>query len=209
MRVNLHDSHSYIPTYFCRTMKNVKRIAIFASGSGTNAQAIMEHFKDINEVDVALLVCNKPGAGVIERAVSRGVKSVLISKADVESQELLSILKKNQIDWIVLAGYLWLIPGYLVNAFPNRIVNIHPALLPNYGGKGMYGGHVHKAVIANGEKESGITIHFVNAKYDEGQIIFQASCEVQPDDTPQSLAERIHSLEHAHFPVELEKLISA
>ncbi len=190
-------------------MKNVKRIAIFASGSGTNAQAIMEHFRDNESVTVELVLCNKSGAGVIERAISRGVKTVLISKADVESQELLCLLKENKIDWVVLAGYLWLIPGYLVDAYPNKIVNIHPALLPKYGGKGMYGANVHQAVIANNEAESGITIHFVNAHYDEGQIIFQASCEVKPNDTPQSLAERIHGLEHQHFPVELEKLICA
>lgn len=190
-------------------MKNVQRIAIFASGSGTNAQAIMEHFENLGQADVALVVCNKPGAGVIERAVNRGVKTVLISKDDVSSGELLEILKANEIDFVVLAGYLWLIPDYLVKAYPNKIVNIHPALLPKYGGKGMYGMNVHRAVIANDEKESGITIHFVNEQYDEGQIIFQASCEVKPNDTPEALAERIHMLEHKHFPVELEKLVTS
>lgn len=190
-------------------MKNVQRIAIFASGSGTNAQAIMEHFEGSGKADVALVVCNKSGARVMERAVERGIKTVLISKEDVSSGELLEILKANRINFVVLAGYLWLIPDYLVKAFPNKIVNIHPALLPKYGGKGMYGMNVHKAVIANGENESGITIHFVNEQYDEGQILFQASCEVQPNDTPESLAERIHALEHKHFPVELEKLIAS
>ena len=188
-------------------VKSPIRIAVFASGSGTNAAAIIDYFKAKDDIEVSLVICNKPGAGVIERAFDRGVKTMLISKADIESQEVLEILQREKIDFVVLAGYLWLIPEYLVKAYPNRIVNIHPALLPNYGGKGMYGSKVHQAVIANGEKESGITIHLVNEKYDEGKTLFQASCPVETDDTPETLAQRIHALEHENFPRVIEDTI--
>ncbi len=191
-------------------MTNKKhRLAIFASGSGTNAAAIIDYFKDHTSVEVGLVLCNKPGAGVIERAFQRDVKTIVFSKEDVASQEILTILKDHEIDFIALAGYLWLIPSYLVDAFPNRIVNIHPALLPNYGGKGMYGMNVHKAVIANNEAESGITIHYVNEAYDEGAIIQQATCALTPEDTPETLAAKIHTLEYEHFAPTLEREILA
>lgn len=191
-------------------MTNKKhRLAIFASGSGTNAAAIIDYFKDHTAIEVSLVLCNKPGAGVIERAFQRNVKTIVFSKEDVVSKEIVTILKEHEIDFIALAGYLWLIPTYLVDAFPNRIINIHPALLPKYGGRGMYGMNVHKAVIANKEQESGITIHYVNEAYDEGTIIQQASCLLEPDDTPETLAAKIHTLEHKHFAPTLEREILA
>jgi len=183
------------------------RLAIFASGSGTNAAAIIDHFKEHEHIGVVLVLCNKPGAGVIERAFQRGIKTVVFSRDDVTNKVVLDILKEHEVDFIALAGYLWLIPTYLVEAYPNRIVNIHPALLPNYGGKGMYGMHVHNAVINQGETESGITIHYVNSAYDEGAIIKQATCEVLPTDKPEDLAARIHQLEYAHFAPTLEQVI--
>ena len=181
------------------------RLAIFASGSGTNAAAIIDHFKDHLSIEVGLVLCNKPGAGVIERAFQRNVKTIVFSKEDVASEELLDILKDHEIDFIALAGYLWLIPSYLIEAFPTKIVNIHPALLPNYGGKGMYGMNVHKAVIANNEVESGITIHYVNEAYDEGAIIQQVTCELTSEDTPETLAAKIHTLEYKHFAPTIER----
>jgi len=183
------------------------RLAIFASGSGTNAAAIIDYFKDHKQVEVVLVLCNKPGAGVIERAFQRNIKTVVFSKDDVTSEALLEILTDHQVDFIALAGYLWLIPGYLVKAYPNKIVNIHPALLPRYGGKGMYGMHVHKAVIEHGDAESGITIHYVNDAYDEGAIIKQATCKISPGDKPEDLAARIHQLEYEHFAPTLEQVI--
>jgi phosphoribosylglycinamide formyltransferase-1 len=191
-------------------MTNKKhRLAIFASGSGTNAAAIIDYFKSHPSIEVGLVLCNKPGAGVIERAFQRDVRTVVFSKEDVASRELLDVLDSHEIDFIALAGYLWLIPPYLVEAFPKRIINIHPALLPNYGGKGMYGMNVHKAVIANNEPESGITIHFVNEAYDEGAIILQATCTLTPEDTPEALAAKIHTLEYEHFAPTLEQEILA
>lgn len=187
----------------------MKNIAIFASGSGTNAQKIMEHFEDNSEVSVKLVLVNNPDAGVIQRAKKFNVPVRVFnrkefSKSAVITEELL----QNTIDLVVLAGFLWLVPSAMVEAFPNKIVNIHPALLPKYGGKGMYGDRVHEAVIAKGEKESGITIHYVNDKYDEGAIIAQFTCEITPIDTPETLAAKIHKLEHAHFPVVIEQVLN-
>lgn len=191
--------------YLCR-MKLTK-VAIFASGSGTNAEVMMKRWKSHSNICVELLICNKKEAGVIEKALAHQIKTYLIDKQDVESGELLQLLKKHEIDFIILAGYLWLIPNYLIEAYPNKIVNIHPALLPKFGGKGMYGDRVHKAVIDAKEKESGITIHYVNEHYDEGQILFQAHCTVNPNDTPETLAQKIHQLEHLHFAEQIEKIL--
>jgi len=186
-----------------------KKIAIFASGEGTNAQRIIDHFKSSAAVSVALVVSSKPTANVLNRAAASGIETYLLNRASFyESNAVIEKLKAAGIDLIVLAGFLWMIPESLIKAFPDKIVNIHPALLPKFGGKGMYGMHVHNAVIAAKEKESGITIHFVNERYDEGIIISQHNCAVAEDDTAEKLAEKIHGLEHAHFPAAIEKLLS-
>ena len=184
-------------------------ICIFASGSGTNAEAIIQFFADNPQVKVCLIVSSRKDAYVLKRAENHQIPSLVLDRnAFRETDKLLGNLKDRDVDFIILAGFMWLVPTYLVAAYPNRIVNIHPALLPKYGGKGMYGSHVHEAVISAGEKESGITIHFVNENYDEGAIIAQATCEVTPEDTPESLAEKIHKLEHQHFPRVIEEVIS-
>jgi phosphoribosylglycinamide formyltransferase 1 len=187
---------------------NKRKIAIFASGSGTNAQRIIEFFSGNPEITVSLIFSNKPDAYVLERAKKLKVPSVVFDRHTfTETDDIPNLLKKERIDFIVLAGFLWLVPLNLIRAYPGRIINIHPALLPKYGGKGMYGERVHEAVIQSGDKESGISIHYVNEKYDEGNIIFQAKCKVLPDDTPESLAQRIHQLEYKHYPEVIEKLI--
>ena len=185
----------------------MKRIALFASGNGSNAQRIIEFFKDHNKISIELVFSNNPGAYVLERAKNLSVEAILFNRHEFyETDKILKILLERKIDLIVLAGFLWLIPKYLLDAFENRIINIHPALLPKYGGKGMYGMRVHEAVIVAGEKESGITIHYVNEKYDDGQIIFQAKCPVEDSDTPESLAEKVHQLEHRYFSGVVERL---
>lgn len=186
----------------------MKRIAVLASGSGTNAQRLIEHFRAHPTAQVVLVCCDQPQAGVLQRAWDLHVPSCLFSGKELRDGTLLRELQQQRIDLLVLAGFMRLIPPEMVRAFPDRIVNIHPALLPKYGGKGMYGHNVHEAVVAAKESESGITIHLVNERYDEGRILFQAKCPVLADDTPDSLAERIHSLEHAHYPQVLEKLIT-
>ena len=189
----------------------MKRIALFASGSGSNAEKIAQHFADNSAVEISLIVSNNPKAGVIERARRgfdrRGYESavhipvLLIDRTTFYNTNRIGQLLLNQkIDLIVLAGFMWLMPGDLVRAFPNKIINIHPALLPKFGGKGMYGHFVHEAVVAAGETESGITIHYVNERYDEGQIIFQAHCAVSPTDTPDDVARKVQELEHTHYP---------
>lgn len=186
----------------------MKRIAIFASGGGSNALKIMEYFANNDTIEVALVISNKSKAGVLEKAERQNVPSLIINrKSFYETEDLLAELQSRKIDFIALAGFLWLIPTYLVNAFPNRIVNIHPALLPKYGGKGMYGMNVHRAVYAAKEPISGMTIHFVNAKYDEGNIIFQAECELSAQDTPEQIAKKVLTLEHQYFPKVIEKVI--
>lgn len=185
-------------------------LAIFASGAGSNAEKIIEYFKGNDRVQVALIVCNKPTAGVLKIAENHGINSILIEKEGFFSQNsCVSALKAHQIDFIVLAGFLWKIPDALVNAYRGKIVNIHPALLPKYGGKGMYGMQVHEAVIQAGETESGITIHHVDEHYDEGDIIFQAKCPIEPGDTPEILAQKVHALEHRHFPKVIAELVSS
>ena len=178
----------------------MKRIAVFASGTGTNAEAIINHFATDSSGEVALIVSNKVENHVVARARNHGISYHILDKLDfAEGRGLPVVLEKHQINFIVLAGFMWLIPAYLTKAFQGNIVNIHPALLPKYGGKGMYGMHVHRAVLEAGEAESGITIHHVNENYDEGQIIFQATCTVDPADTPELLAQKVHELEHEHY----------
>jgi folate-dependent phosphoribosylglycinamide formyltransferase PurN len=194
-------------------------IAIFASGAGSNARKIIEHFEKrvagsakglgskVAPIKVSLIVCNVPGAGVIDIAKEKGIPTLMINKAEFAATGYVESLQNAEIQFIVLAGFLWKVPEVMVRAYPKAIVNIHPALLPKYGGKGMYGARVHEAVIAAGEKESGITIHWVNEHYDEGAIIYQATCEVTSSDTPETLANKIHALEHAHFAPTIEELL--
>ena len=184
------------------------RIAIFASGSGSNAERITTYFSDNKSVYIELFLSNNPTAGIIERGRRLGIPTILFDKKTFsKTDKIVNLLQKQQIDIVILAGFLWLIPENLVKAFPNKIINIHPALLPNYGGKGMWGHFVHEAVVAARESESGITIHFVNEHYDEGKVIFQAKCEVLPTDTPDDVAKKVQTLEHIHFPVIIEKII--
>jgi len=190
-------------------LRAVTRIAILASGSGTNAQRLMEHFHAHHKAEVVLVGCDQPSAGVIERAWDRLVPCYLFNGTQLKDGTVLRELQGQRIDLLVLAGFMRLIPAALVQAFPQRIINIHPALLPKFGGKGMYGHHVHGAVIAAKETESGITIHYVNERYDEGEHIAQFRCPVLPNDTPDSLAERIHGLEHAHYPAVVESVLLA
>lgn len=187
----------------------MKKIAIFASGAGSNARKIHEHFKQNAKVSVNIIVSNKPDAPVLEFAKNQKIDTQVIDRQSFyHSEKILYELQKREIDLIVLAGFLWLVPEYLVRGFENRIINIHPALLPKFGGKGMYGANVHRAVKAAGETETGITIHFVNEKFDDGAIIFRASCAVDETDTPESIAQKVHSLEHRYFPKVIEKLLS-
>ncbi len=182
-------------------------IAIFASGSGSNAENIISYFKKNNLTSNFSVFCNKANAGVFERAKRLKTPAYLFTKNDLISGKTLELLKSHQIDFIVLAGFLLQFPKEIISLYPNKIVNIHPALLPKYGGKGMYGMHVHNAVIQNKESETGITIHYVNENYDEGAIIFQAKTNLTPFDTPETVAEKIHSLEYAHFPKVIEQLL--
>ena len=188
----------------------MKNLALFASGNGSNVQRIAEYFSDNKNICIKLIVCNNPQAYVLERAKNLKINAVLISDKErfYHSDELLQILRQNRIDLLVLAGFLWLIPDYIIAAYPDKIMNIHPALLPKYGGKGMYGMHVHEAVVANGETESGITIHYVNSCYDEGKIIFQAKCSLSPNDTAEVVAQKVHALEYEHFPKIIEKVVN-
>lgn len=188
----------------------MKRIAIFASGSGTNAQKIIEHFHDTDSIEVSLVLTNNEEAYVLKRASDLKVPAFVFDrKMFYKTDNVHDILRDVGIDFIVLAGFLWLVPKNLLTAWAGRIVNIHPALLPKFGGKGMFGERVHQAVIEAGEKETGISIHYVNEVYDDGEIIFQEKFKILPDDTPESIAERIHVLEHKHFPVVIESLVSS
>jgi phosphoribosylglycinamide formyltransferase 1 len=186
----------------------MKKIAIFASGGGSNAKCIMEHFQHDAAGQVVLVVCNKKEAGVLQHAKTYGIPAVVISRsAFYESEALLDTLRQHEVDWVVLAGFLWLVPPYLVRAYKGRMLNIHPALLPKYGGKGMHGMHIHEAVHAAGESETGMTIHMVNEHYDEGAIVFQARCPVTPDDTPADIARNVLALEHRHYAPVIAQLI--
>jgi len=186
----------------------MKNIAIFASGSGSNAENIIRHFSTKKSAKVTLVLSNNRHAFVLKRVEQLNVKSAFFDRDDFyRSDKIVDILQEERIDFIVLAGFLWLVPDNIINKYAGRIVNIHPALLPAYGGKGMYGDAVHKAVIANREKESGITIHLVNNEYDRGEIIFQARCAVEPHDDYVSLANKVHNLEYEHFPHIIEEII--
>ena len=183
-------------------------MAVFASGAGSNAAKIIDRFHAHKSIKIALIVCNKPEAGVLQIAANEKIPSLIIEKEKFfHGDAYINELAEKEIDFIILAGFLWKIPTALIKAFPERIINIHPALLPKYGGKGMYGQYVHQAVIDNHEKESGITIHYVDELYDHGKIIFQASCPVFSNDTAASLAKKIALLEHTHFPRVIEEVI--
>jgi phosphoribosylglycinamide formyltransferase 1 len=185
-----------------------KNIAIFASGGGSNALKIIEHFRDSPKGNIALIVCNKANAGVLKIAEQFDIQTLIINRTDFyESENIKETFNALQIDFIVLAGFLWLMPAYLVKDFPNKIVNIHPALLPKYGGKGMYGHHVHEAVRAANETHSGMTIHYVNEHYDEGNIIFQATCNLESSDSAEDIARKVLALEHAHYAMVIESLL--
>lgn len=185
-----------------------RSIAIFASGSGSNAEKIVEYFADRADAEVSLILSNNPKAGVIERARRYHIPVLLFDRTGFyQTEQVTSLLQKQGIDLIVLAGFMWLMPATLVQAFPDRIINIHPALLPKYGGKGMYGHFVHEAVVAAGEIESGITIHLVNEHYDEGQIVFQAACPVEPTDSPDEVAHKVQVLEHLHYPRVVDEVL--
>lgn len=186
----------------------MKNIAIFASGTGSNAQKIMEYFEQSSLARVVMILSNKPKAAVLDKARNFGVATQVIEReAFYQSGKVVELLQQNRVDLIVLAGFLWLIPENLIRSFPERVINIHPALLPKYGGKGMYGMRVHKAVVTNRETESGITIHYVNEQYDEGKVIFQKSCLITPEDTPESVAKKVQLLEHECFPQVVEDLL--
>lgn len=185
----------------------MKRLAIFVSGGGTNLQRIAEYFASNPNVDIACVVSNNKDAYANQRAKNLSIPLLLVDKACFNDPKFVERMKSLDIDLIVLAGFLWLIPQQLIEAFPNKIINIHPALLPKYGGKGFYGHHVHEAVVAAHEKESGITIHYVNEKYDSGDIIFQKTVALTPTDTPDDVAAKIHVLEQENFPVVIEKLL--
>jgi phosphoribosylglycinamide formyltransferase-1 len=185
-----------------------KRIAIFASGSGSNAQKIMEHFKRSSEAEVVLVLTNNPQAYVLQRADNFEIPSHIFTRKEFyQSDDVIRLLKNLQVDLIVLAGFLWLVPETLLHAFPNKIINLHPALLPKYGGKGMFGDNVHKAVLAAKEEESGITIHFVSDKYDEGEVIHQSKFKIEPDDNLEVVKFKGQQLEHQYFPKVIEGLL--
>lgn len=184
------------------------KIAIFASGSGSNAENIARYFENSTDVEISLIVANNPDAFVLERAKRLGIESITITKAEFTAADsLITELRKRDIDFIVLAGFLLLVPQKLIEAYPGRIVNIHPALLPKHGGKGMYGDRVHQAVVAAGDTESGITIHLIDGEYDKGTTFFQAKCPVLPGDTPHDVAEKVHALEYKHFPHVIEEIL--
>jgi phosphoribosylglycinamide formyltransferase-1 len=187
----------------------MKRIVIFASGSGTNAENLIKFFHNRENASVIQILTNNPHAKVLERAKKLKVSALSFNKiAFTETDDVLNILKSSNPDLIVLAGFLWKFPETILAEFPNKVINIHPALLPKYGGKGMYGRHVHEAVVSNKEKETGISIHYVNEHYDEGAIIFQAKCDVKSSDSVEDVAEKIHKLEMEHFPKVVEKILN-
>jgi phosphoribosylglycinamide formyltransferase-1 len=187
----------------------MKRIVIFASGSGTNAENLIKFFHNRENASVIQVLSNNPHAKVLDRCKKLNISALSFNKiAFTETDDVLQILKNSQPDLIILAGFLWKFPEKILAHFPNKVINIHPALLPKYGGKGMYGMHVHRAVVNNKENETGITIHYVNDQYDEGTIIFQAKCEVETSDTAEDIAEKIHSLEMRYFPEVVNSLLN-
>lgn len=187
----------------------MRNIAILASGNGSNAQAIVEYFEKKGKNPVKVILSNKSDAFVHERAKKLNIPSYSFSRDEFyNSSKVLDILNEYSVEYIVLAGFLWLVPTYLTKSFEKRIINIHPALLPKYGGKGMYGMKVHESIVASKEVETGITIHYVNEEYDKGDIIFQARCEVDENDTPEMVAQKVHALEYEHFPKVIENIVS-
>ncbi|MBC9794477.1 formyltransferase family protein [Sinomicrobium weinanense] len=186
----------------------MKNIVIFASGSGTNAENIVRYFEGNSNVNVSLILSNKRNAGVLDRADRHKINAIYFNKTALYgSSVVLDLLKTIDPDLIVLAGFLWKFPQSILDVFPGKVINIHPALLPKYGGKGMYGIRVHQAVVENREKESGITIHYVNENYDEGAVIFQAARAISPSDSPEDVARKVHELEYEHFPKVIGKLL--
>ncbi len=185
----------------------MKKIAIFASGSGSNAENIARYFSGHPEIEITMMISNRKNAFVFDRMKTLQIASFYMNNSDFENGSVLNVLKENKIDFIILAGFLKLLPAGIIHDFPFRIINIHPALLPAYGGKGMYGMHVHDAVVRNGEKKTGITIHYVNENFDEGEIIEQYEMNILPGDTPESIAGGIHTLEMKYFPQVIEKVI--
>ena len=185
----------------------MKPIVLFASGRGSNVLAIIDFFKEKNTAQVALIVCNNPEAGVLDIAAKHHIPVLMIDRKSIKENDWINTIKSHKPAWIVLAGFLWKIPASLIQEFENKIINLHPALLPAYGGKGMYGMKVHESVIAAQEKESGVTVHFINENYDEGNIIIQARCKIIETDTAASLAQKIHALEHYFLPRTIEFLL--
>nr|WP_294775182.1 phosphoribosylglycinamide formyltransferase [uncultured Flavobacterium sp.] len=185
----------------------MKRILFFASGNGTNVENVMRHFKGRNDIEFAGVFCNNPEAKVLDKVKPQNLFTYVFDKSALNDGLVLKKINQLQPDLIVLAGFLWKMPDAIVHQYPNKIINIHPALLPKYGGKGMYGMHVHQAVLNNKEKETGITIHYVNEHYDEGEFIFQASVNIEDCQTPEEIATKVHELEHEHFPKVIEKLL--
>ncbi|RSK41619.1 phosphoribosylglycinamide formyltransferase [Mangrovimonas spongiae] len=187
----------------------MKRIVIFASGSGSNAENLIRFFQNRDDATVVQVLTNNPHAKVLDRCKNLKTSALSFNRtAFTATNDVLNLLKATKPDLIVLAGFLWKFPQHILNEFPNKVVNIHPALLPKYGGKGMYGMHVHEAVVANKETETGITIHYVNENYDEGAIIFQAKCNVEALDTAEDVVAKIHTLEMEHFPKVVERLLN-
>ena len=188
----------------------MQRIAIFASGTGSNAVKIIEHFKGHPTIDISLVLSNNVKAPVLEKAINAGVQTHTFTRESFyNTNQVLNKLNSKNVDLIVLAGFMWLVPENIVHEYSDRMMNIHPALLPKYGGKGMYGMHVHNAVKAAGEKETGITIHLVNKEYDKGRILFQAKCMLDAADSPENIAQKINVLEHANFPTQIERYLES
>lgn len=185
----------------------MKRIAVFASGNGTNTEGIVNYFEDSELARVSVIFCNRKNAGVVDRARLLGVRCIVFGKDALQNGEVLAKLKEHRIDMIVLAGFLLKVPSEILQKYPDRVINLHPALLPDYGGEGMYGMHVHEAVVENEEEETGITIHYVNDDYDEGEIIFQETVEVDYEDTPEDVQYKVQQLEHKHYPEVIEYVI--
>jgi phosphoribosylglycinamide formyltransferase-1 len=187
----------------------MKKIAVFASGSGTNAENIAKYFSDNQNIMVSLVISNNPSAGVHARVGQLHIPSVTLTKEELaEGSAIVKKMTAYEVDWIILAGYLKKIPERVLNTYPDKIINIHPALLPKHGGQGMYGMRVHEAVVAAGDPVSGITIHYINENYDEGKIIFQARCPVLPSDTPEEVAAKVHALEYKYYPAVIESILS-
>lgn len=199
---------AYLCVLELKLKMKMKKIAIFASGSGSNAENIARYFNGNPKTKICAFLSNNPNALVLSRAKTLNIPTLVFSREDFyKSEKVILYLQKLEVDFIVLAGFLWLLPENILQKYPDSIVNIHPALLPKYGGKGMYGMNVHKAVVENGDSESGITIHLVNAEYDKGKVLFQAKCDVTPSDTPEQVAEKVHKLEYEFFPKIIEQLL--